>query len=97
MNRLDRQRLYFLKEDRDRYYKTFLPTIATTWNMFFFRFRIFNDYKVKAVKRLDLALERIKGALILEVKTALIAKSSIGPKARRKSTIWETAHLRSPC
>lgn len=63
MNRLDRQRLYFLKEDRDRYYKTFLPTIATYLEQgnLFPGFRIFNDYKVKAIKRLDLALERIKG------------------------------------
>lgn len=63
MNRLDRQRLYFLREDRDRYYKTFLPTIATYLDQgnLFPGFRIFNDYKKRAIKRLDKVLERIKG------------------------------------
>ena len=63
MNRLDRQRLYFLRADRERYLKTFLPTLPTYLDQgnLFPGFRIFNDYKKKAVKRLDLALERIRG------------------------------------
>ncbi len=62
MNRLDRQRLYFLESDHKGYLKTFLPTIGTYLEQgnLFPGFRIYNDYKSKALVRLSWVIARLQ-------------------------------------
>ena len=62
MNRLDRQRLYFLESDHEGYLKTFLPTIGTYLEQgnLFPGFRIYNDYKSKALVRLAWVIARLQ-------------------------------------
>ena len=94
MKRLDRQRLYFLQGDRDKYIKDFVPTIATYLKQgnLFPGFRIYNDYRSKAVVRLEWVLERLKGEFVFDANETFVPDREKLPWAKNDEEvtgIWE--------
>ena len=75
MKSLDRQRLYFLQADHDRYLKTFLPTIPTYLKQgnLFPGFRIYNDYREKSLVRLKWVMKRLQGEFSFDSDAIFIA------------------------
>ena len=94
MKRLDRQRLYFLQGDRDKYLKDFVPTIATYLKQgnLFPGFRIYNDYRTKAVARLSWVLQRLKGDFKFDENETFVPDREKLPWAKNDeeaNEIWE--------
>ena len=94
MNRLDRQRLYFLESDHEGYLKTFLPTIGTYLEQgnLFPGFRIYNDYKSKALVRLAWVIARLQKDFDLNADVAFIPdreKVSWPKNEEEADEIWE--------
>ncbi|MBC8350313.1 MAG: carboxy terminal-processing peptidase [Verrucomicrobia bacterium] len=94
MNRLDRQRLYFLESDHEGYLKTFLPTIGTYLEQgnLFPGFRIYNDYKSKALIRLSWVIARLQKDFDLNVDATFVPdrEKIPWPKDEKEADeIWE--------
>ena len=94
MNRLDRQRLYFLESDHEGYLKTFLPTIGTYLEQgnLFPGFRIYNDYKAKALVRLAWVIARLQKDFDLNADATFVPdrKKIPWPKDEKEADeIWE--------
>ena len=94
MKRLDRQRLYFLRGDRDKYLKDFVPTIATYLKQgnLFPGFRIYNDYRTRAVARLSWVLQRLKGDFKFDENETFVPDREKLPWAKNDeeaNEIWE--------
>ncbi len=94
MSRLDRQRLYFFKSDHDGYLKTFLPTIGTYLEQgnLFPGFRIYNDYKSKALHRLSWVIARLQKDFDLNADATFVPdrKKAPWPKDEKEADeIWE--------
>ena len=94
MNRLDRQRLYFLESDHEGYLKTFLPTIGTYLEQgnLFPGFRIYNDYKSKALIRLSWVIARLQKDFDLNADATFVPdrEKIPWPKDEKEADeIWE--------
>ena len=94
MNRLDRQRLYFLESDHEGYLKTFLPTIGTYLEQgnLFPGFRIYNDYKAKALVRLAWVIARLQKDFDLNADATFVPDRKKIPWAKDEKEadeIWE--------
>ena len=94
MNRLDRQRLYFLESDHEGYLKTFLPTIGTYLEQgnLFPGFRIYNDYKSKALVRLSWVIARLQKDFDLNADATFVPdrEKIPWPKDEKEADeIWE--------
>ena len=94
MNRLDRQRLYFLESDHKGYLNTFLPTIGTFLEQgnLFPGFQIYNDYKSKALFRLAWVMSRLQKDFDLNTDTTIIPdreKASWPKDEKEADEIWE--------
>jgi carboxyl-terminal processing protease len=94
MNRLDRQRLYFLESDHEGYLKTFLPTIGTYLEQgnLFPGFRIYNDYKSKALIRLSWVIARLQKDFDLNADATFVPDREKIPwpeDEKEADEIWE--------
>jgi carboxyl-terminal processing protease len=94
MNRLDRQRLYFLESDHEGYLKTFVPTIGTYLEQgnLFPGFRIYNDYKSKALVRLAWVIARLQKDFDLNADATFVPDREKIPwpnDEKEADEIWE--------
>ena len=64
VKKLDKQKLYFTKQDIDRFNKDYPPTLITFFKQgnLFPGFEIYNEYKKRSVKRLDWAISWVSGS-----------------------------------
>ena len=64
VKKLDKQKLYFTKQDIDRFNKDYSPTLITFFKQgnLFPGFEIYNEYKNRSVKRLDWAISWVSGS-----------------------------------
>ncbi|MBO93575.1 MAG: tail-specific protease [Opitutales bacterium] len=94
MSRLDRQRMYFLESDWQRFSEKFAPTIATyaEEGNLYAAFEIYSTYRTKALARMEWVLKRLEGSFSLEGEDDYVPdREKVDWPATEKQTdeVWE--------